>query len=331
MTSFLPGGRFFWAPLVVLANVPMIAVWYAHEQPLKVMLPYPGQFLFLATFFVLGAYFTTRTGRVLEALWDRALSEDEAHISEFYPGWAKPGHWRLLLAIALGVIVAIFDCRGGESPTYYLNTDHRFLIKSLDCIELVAVITCAFFLFMWCMIIVRIRVDDRFASRPPEDLPPVVRSAAMHAAVALVMFSCFAPLRAYSFTTDQDQSLPIAPYIVIGLSGIALLLVAFCFVQGRALGVGLKVLFATPVVAAAVFTSKKITSSFFGTAHPDPNSLIVFVLISLAAFLVIYTVLRDLVDPETQKIDRNNNPRKSSWTGWSVRLWWCRARRDDAE
>ena len=24
-------------------------------------------------------------------------------------------------------------------------------------------------------------------------------------------------------------------------------------------------------------------------------------------------------------------PRKSSWTGWSVRLWWCRARRDDAE
>ena len=26
-----------------------------------------------------------------------------------------------------------------------------------------------------------------------------------------------------------------------------------------------------------------------------------------------------------------NNPKKSSWTGWSVRLWWCRARRDDAE
>ncbi len=25
------------------------------------------------------------------------------------------------------------------------------------------------------------------------------------------------------------------------------------------------------------------------------------------------------------------DPRKSSWTGWSVRLWWCRARRDDAE
>jgi hypothetical protein len=24
-------------------------------------------------------------------------------------------------------------------------------------------------------------------------------------------------------------------------------------------------------------------------------------------------------------------PKTGSWTGWSVRLWWCRARRDDAE
>ena len=41
---------------------------------------------------------------------------------------------------------------------------------------------------------------------------------------------------------------------------------------------------------------------------------------------------RKFVDPNyTGKYEGTIQPRKSSWTGWSVRLWWCRARHDDAE
>ena len=42
---------------------------------------------------------------------------------------------------------------------------------------------------------------------------------------------------------------------------------------------------------------------------------------------IILDALAEGLSPE-EIID---HPRKSSWTGWSVRLWWCRARRDDAE
>ena len=36
-------------------------------------------------------------------------------------------------------------------------------------------------------------------------------------------------------------------------------------------------------------------------------------------------------EPDLAVVLVGNYPRKSSWTGWSVRLWWCRARHDDAE
>ena len=124
LRACLPGGRLFYLPVFVVANLPTVAVLLAHEKEklLEVMLPYPGQFLFLGPFFLFAAYYTAKTGQDLEGLWAREAIGGDIHVSKFYPSWAKPGYGRIVLATLLGIALALISFLTEPLPRYSKGT-----------------------------------------------------------------------------------------------------------------------------------------------------------------------------------------------------------------
>lgn len=291
LSDLLPGGRLFAWPLIVIANVPTIAVLLVHggDQLLSFMRSHPGQFVFLGAFFPFAAAFVAAAGNDLEGLWTLRPPNPREHISTFYPRWAYPGLKRLGLALFIGVLIAAAD---GQKPAPYSIGSHALLLQALDFLELMAVVCCVFFLFLWSAVLARIRLDPAFRKYDPDKFSPRIRSAALHMIAALILFALYSPLRALSIKEGGgSESFLYGPQITFVLLLVALMVVTICFVPSGLLPKFLILPLVSPVVVTIWdwwFKSGEFTKRLVN----DGQSLFMVIVIGLAVFFVLYSVLR---------------------------------------